>query len=687
MKNTLFRVPTILGVQTEQFPSTDALRRLALAAIVGLATGLRLANLDALGYANHYYTAAVVSMLQSWHNFIFVAAEPGGAVSVDKPPLGLWLQTISAYFLGVNGFAVLLPEIAAGVLAVVLVYHLVRRSFGSIAGLLAALALAITPVVVATDRNNTIDSLLILTLLLAAWAFIKATESSRLRYLLLGAVLVGLGFNIKMLQAFLPLPAFYALYFFGSTNGVWRKISHLAVTTALLLAVSLAWAIAVDLTPANQRPYVGSSSDNSVLTLALGYNGLQRLMGGARGGGMRPPVNFDDSAARPAGASNASTAPGNVNRPMQRPGPPNGGGGPPGGGSAVGPLRLFTAPLSKEISWLLPFGLFSAALLLVSARWRWPLSPTHQAVALWGGWLLTAGSALSIAQHFHEYYLSMLGAPLAALVGIGVIELWHLRRRSPWLASGLLLAAACCTLGLQLITATTFASGVWWLLPIMALFMIGAGLVLVSAGAARPRMAAAGFAGVAAALLLVPGIWSGLTTLHASANSSLPSAYGGRSSGPPSALTAPGSRVGGAGPVAKSLSRAGLQINQKLLDYLEPRTQDTLYLMAVPSSMQGADYVITTGRPVLYMGGFKGDDPVVAGDDLARLVAENELRYIYWGGGGSKPDVSAWVTGHCAPVTGFESVIRNAGAPDGTTYTSSAPGRGEMQGSLYECGS
>ncbi len=165
------------------------------------------------------------------------------------------------------------------------VYHLVRRSFGTVAGLLAALALAITPVVVATDRNNTMDSTLILTLLLAAWAFIVATERGKLRYLLLGAALVGVGFNIKMLEAYLPLPAFYALYLLGSQERLWRKLGNLALASVLLLVVSLSWAVVVDLTPANQRPYVGSSGDNSVTSLAIGYNGVERLLGmGGRGG-------------------------------------------------------------------------------------------------------------------------------------------------------------------------------------------------------------------------------------------------------------------------------------------------------------------------------------------------------------------------------------------------------------------
>ncbi len=732
MRTTSFNVPATQPIQVETLRlPPHILRLLALGMIVALAAALRFANLETLGYANHYYTAAVESMLQSWHNFFFVAAEPGGAVSVDKPPLGLWLQTISAYFLGVNGFAVLLPELVAGLLSIVVIYHLVRRSFGTVAGLLAALALAITPVVVATDRNNTIDSLLILTLLLAAWAFIKATESSQRRYLLLGAVLVGLGFNIKMLQAYLPLPAFSALYFFGAKESLWHKLTNLLLATALLLIVSLSWAVAVDLTPADQRPYVGSSGDNSVLSLALGYNGLQRLTGmGGPGGGMRPPNGayrgFPQPGAGPNGAPPSFEPGTNGSFPLpgqgpngpfprqDRPGPggPGGSGGSLPGSGQAGPLRLFTTPLSKEVSWLLPFGLCSAGLLAFRPRWRWPLAPGHQTFVLWGGWLLTGATFFSIAQFFHEYYLSMLGAPLAALVGIGSVELWRMREQRPWLALGLLLAAASATLGLQFITATTFESTAWWLPPIIVLFIIGAGLLIISAVRRWPRGTRLGFACVIAALLLTPGIWSGLTTFNASANQSLPSAYGGRSFGPPSlprAYSQPSSELPSLpdgydeGP-SGLMRQSGLQVNQALLDYLEPRTQNMTYLMAVPSSMQGADYVIATGRPVLYLGGFNGVDQVVSSDDMARLVAEGKLRYVYWGGdgpGGGGPgpggqsNISTWVSAHCTPVEGFETATSNFGAPDGTRGAPGSasydrplsPGSRGMQVSLYDCGS
>ena len=661
-------------------------RRVALGAILLLAAGLLFYKLDAIGYANHYYTAGVASMLQSWHNFFFVAAEPGGSVSIDKPPLGLWLQALSAYFLGINGFAMVLPEILCGLAAIVVLYHLVRRKFGAAAGLLAALALAITPIVVATDRNNTIDSSLIFTLLLAAWAFIKATETGRLRYLLLGALLVGLGFNIKMLQAYLPLPAFYALYFLGARTSFWRKLGSLAVATVLLLTVSFAWTAAVDLTPASARPYVGSSGTNSELNLAIGYNGLQRLIG--MGGSVTSFLNRltgSSSTGQPGFGGNAG--PGGFGG---QGGPRGGFGGGPGGGGAgagggafpgtgqPGLTRLFTAPLSKEVSWLLPFGLFSLVLLAFRSRPRWPLEPKHQAVVLWGGWLITGAVFFSVAGFFHEYYLSMLAAPLAALVGIGVVELWHVREQRPWLAMGLLLLAAAATLALQITTATAYVAWAWWLMIPLVLFGVGA---ILLGYAAQDRLRLAGLAGTAAlvaAMLFTPALWSGLTTLNTSANQSLPAAYSGGSAGPANAGRS--------------------QVNQSLLAYLQANTQGMQYLMAVPSSMQGSDYIIATGRPVLYLGGFNGGDAVETPASLQALVAAGQLRYIYWdtsgrgggpGGAGDQASISSWVRSQCTVVTGYNTATQNQGAPDGTGNTTGNTQTGgfggQMQVTLYDC--
>jgi 4-amino-4-deoxy-L-arabinose transferase-like glycosyltransferase len=286
-----------------------ALESLALAAMLTLTVALHFVNLDAVGNGNHYYTAAIKAMLQSWHNFFFVAAEPGGSVTIDKPPVGLWLQVFSAYFFGVDSWGVILPQILAGILAMLIIYHLVRRWFGVGAGVLAGLAWTVTPVVLVVDRHNTMDSTLILTLLLAAWAFVKATEETRFRYLFLGVVLVGIGVNIKMLEAYLPLPAFYALYFLGAKEPLWRRTVKLALATVPLVVVSFSWAVIVDMTPASQRPYIGSSDNNSVINLMMGYNGAQRLLGG-------PDGNPGNLVAALFGANQGNTPRGGAPGPM-----------------------------------------------------------------------------------------------------------------------------------------------------------------------------------------------------------------------------------------------------------------------------------------------------------------------------------------------------------------------------------
>ena len=285
------------------------LTTLALFSILALGAFLRLYELGAYSIGNTYYAATVKSMLSSWSNFFFGSFEPGGSVTVDKPPLGFWVQSLSAALFGVNGFALALPNALAGLGSIGLIYYLVKEQFNRGAGLVAALTLAVVPVTIATERNNTIDGLLVFVLLLAVWAVWKAVQSGKFRYLLLGAFIVGLGFNIKMLQAYMILPALYALYFFGAKQGWWTRVWQLGVATLLLVAVSLSWAITVDLVPEQYRPFIGSSEDNTVMELIIGHNGLSRLglndnqKGGNGGNQPQPPVD-DGQRAQASTVSN-----------------------------------------------------------------------------------------------------------------------------------------------------------------------------------------------------------------------------------------------------------------------------------------------------------------------------------------------------------------------------------------------
>src|SRR5215210_3512695 len=347
------RRTTVTG-GARQLATKTTWHRLILAAILVLSAFLNLYNLASEGYGNPYYAAGVKSMLTSWSNFFFVSFD-SGFISIDKPPLGLWIQAASAWLFGFHGWALLLPQALAGVLSVALLYYLVRRAFGPVAGILAALALAVTPISVAVQRNNVMDALLILALLLAAWAFIVAAERGSLGWLLVGVTVVGLGFNIKMLQAFMVLPALYLLYLLAARTTWKRRLLHLGVATMVLLAVSLSWTVAVDLTPAAERPYVGSSPNDSVLGLILGYNGFDRLSGTSLGSSGEVI-----SAGTPGG---------------------------PGSGvmelGAPGPLRLLNAQLAGQASWLLPLAVVG---LLVDwqRRPRLPLDQRHAGLVLWG---------------------------------------------------------------------------------------------------------------------------------------------------------------------------------------------------------------------------------------------------------------------------------------------------------------
>lgn len=768
--------------------------------IMAFSFGLHIYNIESIGDANAYYTAAVKSMMQSWNNFFFVAAEPGGSVTVDKPPLGLWIEAVFAYFLGLSGFSVSLPNILAGVFGISLLYVMVKKYMGELAGLVAAFVMAITPVFVATNRNNTMDGMLVFFLLMAAWAFIQATESGKLRWLLLGAFIVGLGFNIKMMQAFLPLPAFYALYFFGSKEGWLRKIFNLGIASVLLLAVSLSWAVVVDLVPADQRPYIGSSGDNTVMGLIFGHNGTARLEGGGGPGGSGPqngtlpsapqagtnpnqgiqpqqgtpqtppqevldacanstegascsftalngntvdgscvtPPNLDVLACAPQGAipqngqSPIGQAPADgqiLNGGTNGQGPPpaaleacasstqgascsfatqngnaidgscitppnsselacaptgmipqngqapNGGPNGQGGGTpfsqetgSPGVLRFFTQPLSKQMSWLLPFALISVLLALFGSRIRLPIeSGVHKALVLWGGWLLTCVVFFSMVSGiFHSYYAIMLAPALGAMVGIGFAQLWSWSADKKWIGIVLAVSAAL-TIGFQYFATTQYGETSWWMLG--SGILLGLGILLMVARSGK-RLA---YVTILAAMMVIPMYWT-VMTVASDQNINLPTAYSG----------------GNQQARADGINRPRQQgsANEEMIAYLQANTADVEYLLAVPSSQQGAALVIATGRPVLYMGGFGGQDDVVSAEDLAEMVANGELRYVLYGGErGNKEGIANWLKTSCSVVPEFSQIVSGGRPPQQNVQAqNTAPqGQGNQTMSLYMC--
>lgn len=628
---------------------------LALAAILALGAFLRFYNLGAASIGNGYYAAAVKSMLTSWHNFFFVAFEPGGSISVDKPPLGFWLETLSAYLLGLNGFALAFPNALSGTLSIALLYSLVKKQFGRLAGLFAALALAVMPVTIAAERNNTIDGMLVFVLLLAAWAVWKSVESGRFGYLLLGALFVGLGFNIKMLQAFMILPGLYALYFFGAKHAWGRRIVQLGLATALLAVVSLSWALVVDAVPADSRPFIGSSTDNTVTELIVGHNGIRRILGG--GGQMAGSLQPDGGGKGPGSASLTGHQP---------PTPPGGftqstrSGGPNEVGEA-GIFRLFNEPLATQASWLLPLALMGLALALFVCGFSWPLTEKHLALILWAGWLLPMLLYFTFTGGlWHTYYLIMLGPALAALVGAAVWAFERLGQRWGGLRWGLLLALMSgITLGFELFVLSGYRTYFPAASALMLLLWL-AGMALL---AVRPRAWALGL--TILSLLVAPLLWSGLTTFNPQPEVNLPKA------GP---LTAAGP---GGDPSGMTLS----VVQQKVLAYLEANTAPESYLAATLDTHGASPFILATGRPFFTFGGYVGNDNVVDVAGLQKLVNNGTLRFILDNGNLSKKaEIFAWVQANCpaAQIPGLAQSARKVSSDGGPND--------QQFSALYDCG-
>ncbi|TDC90117.1 glycosyl transferase family 39 [Saccharopolyspora aridisoli] len=637
-------------------------------AVLAIAALLNTRALSINEWANTYYSAAVLGMTQSWKAFFYGAMDAGSFITVDKPPLALWLQALSARVFGFNTWSLLLPQAIAGVVAVWVVQHVVRRSSGPLAGVVAGLALAVTPIAVVMARHNNPDTLLGLLLVLALWAASNAIRSSQLLPLVWCAVAVGLAFNTKMLQAFFVVPVIAAVYLVAARPKWTRKLRNLGVAGVVLAAVSLSWMLVVDLVPASARPYVGGSTNNTVLDLLLGYNGFGRVEGqaqimspGMMGGGGSP-----GGGPPPGGA-------------MPRGGMP---GGPGGGMDDAGLTRLFSGEVAPQIGWLFPLALLGAVAVIVHLRRR----PRHDAqradFLLWAGTLLVTAVVFTFASGtWHTYYVVALAAPLAAVVGMGVIAMWRLARDTEWW--GLLLPASITTTGLwsahllgqnddflpwmgTIVAVVTLVAGVAMAIPLV--------LLRDWRGRKRPFIAAGALVGVLASLA-GPTAYA-VTPLSTPVGATFPSAgpSGGAHGGPgggrtadgggrgngaqPNALRPGGMRGGGEGGERSS----GELVSSQLIRYLTDHHEDETWLVAVVGSMVAAPVILETGQPVMAIGGYNGNDPTPTVEEVERHVADGELRYVWTSGSsgvrsmGGEVDTAVvdasmgWVAQHCAIV-------------------------------------
>ena len=632
-----------------------------LIAIAILAAFLNIYNIWQDQYANAYYTAAVTSMLQSFHNFFYASFDPAGYVTVDKPPVTFWVQTIFAYIFGVHGWSVILPQALAGVGSVLLMYQLVRPTFGRTAARLTALIMACSPIAVAVSRTNNIDSLLVFTLLLATWMLFRGVRYQKVSWVLGAFAMIGVGFNVKMLQAYLVVPAFYLFYLLAFKSQWKKKLAILAAATVIMAGVSVSWAVVVDMIPTENRPYIGGSKTNSVLELAFGYNGISRLTGNRGGMGSGPGATPDQRQMQQDGnnALGGFGPEGNRQGPM----PGSGGDGPQGRGGGgmfgtgqAGPLRLFQSELSGQISWLLPFVALACVGLLAGIGLKKPLTAKQNETLFWLGWLLPGMAFFSAAGFFHQYYLIMLAPPIAALAGAGWVELWNQYRAKEgwkrWLLPAALLAAT--AFELYILQPYQGQIGIGWSIGIGAAG-IGLSLVLVLAAKKEKLSSMAAVAGMLV-LLVAPLYWSATPLLY-SGNSMLPQA--GPSGQAPAGQGPAGREPSAQAPSGQKQGTVGGMnsgINTKLLEYVTSNNTGESYLFATTDTNTAAPYIIETGQAVMAMGGFGGGDPILTVEKIKQMVANKEIKYFLIssgsgpGGRGGSSEVTDWIRANSTEI-------------------------------------
>ncbi|MGE0028445.1 MAG: glycosyltransferase family 39 protein [Thermoleophilia bacterium] len=653
-----------------------AWERPALAALLLGTLLLYLWELGREGWANSYYAAAVQAGTESWKAFFFGSLDASNFITVDKPPASLWLMELSGRVFGVNAWSMLVPQAVAGVLTVWLTYRIVRRWFDAPAALLAGAALALTPVAALMFRFNNPDALLTLLLVAGAYALVRAVEAGATKWLLLAGALVGTAFLAKSLQAFLVVPVFALVWMLAAPGPLGRRALQMLAGAGALVVASAWWVAAVELTPASARPYIGGSDDNSVLSLIFGYNGLDRLSGGGGPGG---------------GGANFSGDPG------------------------IG--RLFNAQMGGQIAWLLPFAAVALAAGIWSRRGTPRTDRRRAAYVLWGGWALTHALVFSFMSGIvHSYYTVAMAPALAALSGMGAVDMWRMRgdARTRWVLP-LAVGASAVTGYVLLDRSPGFMPALEWLVLLGGL---AAAIGLLVDGARLPARAAVALAVLAGFAVLAGPAAYAVQTAGTSHQGSTPSAgpavtgaMGGFGGGPggagmrggfpggappqgampqgampqggtfpqgampqggalPQGGTAPQGTTaqGGAAPQGGGGPGAATTVSDDVVAFLEANRGDALWIAATDGANAAAGIQLASGEPVMAIGGFSGRDPAPTLDEFIALVRQGAVRYYVGGAGAGIPGMGAGLGGD----TSIASWVQDHGTLVDTSLTGGA---------------
>ncbi|GLY30042.1 hypothetical protein Kisp02_34070 [Kineosporia sp. NBRC 101731] len=644
---------------------------------------LYIQNVAVSGNANEFYAAAVQAASKSWKAWFFGSFDAANFITVDKPPASTWVMGLSARIFGYSSWSMLVPQALEAVAAVGLLYAAVKRWSGPAAGLLAGAVLALTPAAALIFRFNNPDALLALLMTAATYCMVRAVENGSTKWVLLCGSALGFAFLTKMLQGWLIVPALGLAYLVCAPTSFKRRFAQL-IGGLVAMIVSCGWWIAiVELWPADSRPYIGGSENNSILELVLGYNGLGRILGGDGNGG--------------------------------------GGGGMTGGtagssfGGATGLNRLFGSEMGNEISWLLPTALVALVFGLL-LTWRNPRTDrTRAALIMWGGWMLTVGLIFSYMKGtIHPYYTVALAPAIGAVVAIGGKTCWdarHLWRARIGLA-GMILASGLWSYTLlarnadwapglrYVILAVTVIAAIGLVLPIRL-----AAKALVTLVLAGMLAGLAGTASYAVATTTQSHTGSIPSVGPASAASASGGGFGGGGGGMPGGMggtgssetgTPPGGTTGsteggtstdgstgtdgstesggttlpgqsgtssdddstttGRGGFGGGGMGGGSSVSDELVELL--KNAGTTWAAATVSSNSAAPLQLASDEPIMAIGGFSGSDPAPTLAQFQEYVANGDVRYFIGsgsggggGGMGGNSEIATWVAANYTATT------------------------------------
>jgi 4-amino-4-deoxy-L-arabinose transferase-like glycosyltransferase len=626
---------------------------LGIAAVAALVYGWNITHPQ----VESFYWVAVKSMSESWKAFFYGAFDPKATITLDKLAGSFLPQALSARIFGFHAWSLALPQVIEGTVSVLVMYRVVRRWAGAAPGLLAALIFALTPIVASMFGHSMEDAALTMCLVLAADAYQRAVLEGRLGALLLAGLWVGLGFQAKMLQAWMILPALVLGYLLCAPPRWPRRLRHVTAFGLVTLGVSLSWIALYTFTPAASRPYIDGSSDNNAFAMVFGYNGLDRF-------GIWVPGSVASWPGVTAGAK--------------------GGAGPGGSATAAGFgtgwTKLLGSTYGPQIGWLYPLAVLA---LICGLLWTWRArrdDPVRGGFVLWGLWLLTFFGVLSkMSMIPHTAYVASLAPPLAALSGAGIVMFWRLYRagtRRSWM------------LPVAVAASVAWAAFLWrsytGFLPWARYGALGLGLAAVIvmivaplARRTRPPAVTAGLACGVVAMLVAPAAWAASVLDVRYAGNSL-DASAGPDHGGLSWLT--GSADGTLGGLRES-THSMTTAEREIYHYVSAHRDGAGYLMAVPSWIGALPYIIATGQEVMPMGGFTGSVPSPTLAQVQRRVRAGQLRFFLLGGADAGFPGGFGGRGS-STATAIESWVKSA---CGTVPARDYDGAPSVTGILYAC--